>query len=98
MSEFSMPESAPVDLQKIDQSIAKLTPRQRAILAWMAHGSPNHEIAEHLSFSRKLIETECSRIFSILGVENRTAAAVFYALWENANTYNHRGNSLFTYR
>lgn len=78
-----MPEAAPIELETIKQSIAGLTKRQRAILAWIALGKSNAEIAEIIRYSGKLIEAECSRIFGKLGVGNRTTAAVSYALWQS---------------
>jgi DNA-binding NarL/FixJ family response regulator len=54
-----------------------LTERQVEVLAWVARGKTNAEIAEILSLKTGTIGKYLERIFPKLGVENRTAAASF---------------------
>lgn len=54
-----------------------LTQRQIEVLAWVARGKTNAEIARILSLKTGTIGKYLERIFPKLGVENRTAAASF---------------------
>lgn len=54
-----------------------LTTRQTEVLAWVAQGKTNAEIAKILGLKTKTIGKYLERIFPKLGVENRTAAASF---------------------
>jgi DNA-binding NarL/FixJ family response regulator len=54
-----------------------LTERQVEVLAWVARGKTNAEIAEILRLKTGTIGKYLERIFPKLGVENRTAAASF---------------------
>jgi DNA-binding CsgD family transcriptional regulator len=54
-----------------------LTKRQIEVMAWVARGKTNAEIAKILSLKTKTIGKHLERIFPKLGVENRTAAASF---------------------
>lgn len=58
-----------------------LTPRELEVLAMMAKGYTNAEIADEMFISPRTITTHCSNIFSKLEVKNR-AAAVALALTE----------------
>jgi DNA-binding NarL/FixJ family response regulator len=53
-----------------------LTPRERAVLAEIARGRSNREIARALSVSEKTVKTHVSAIFTKLGVADRTQAAL----------------------
>jgi DNA-binding CsgD family transcriptional regulator len=53
-----------------------LTRREAEVLAWVAHGKTNAEVAAILGTSPKTINKHLQRIYPILGVETRTAAAV----------------------
>lgn len=55
----------------------RLTERQIEVLAWVARGKTNAEIAKILSLKTGTIGKYLERIFPKLGVENRTAAASF---------------------
>ena len=61
------PESAP--------GAGNLTNRQRTILAHIAEGKTNAEIAQELLLSESSIRQETVRIFRALGVKNRALAA-----------------------
>jgi DNA-binding CsgD family transcriptional regulator len=52
-----------------------LTPRQAQILAYIAMGKTNGEIAIILETSRRTVEKHVEQILARLGVETRTAAA-----------------------
>jgi DNA-binding CsgD family transcriptional regulator len=53
---------------------ASLTPREREILAWVARGKSNHEIATILWLSPGTIRKHLDNIYAKLDVPNRTAA------------------------
>ncbi|MEO6715531.1 MAG: response regulator transcription factor [Mycobacteriales bacterium] len=53
-----------------------LTPREREVLAHIATGCRNHEIARRLGLSEKTIRNLTSSILCKLGVPDRTAAAL----------------------
>jgi DNA-binding CsgD family transcriptional regulator len=53
---------------------AQLTPREREILAWVARGKSNHEIATTLYVSPGTIKKHLDNIYAKLDVPNRTAA------------------------
>ena len=52
-----------------------LTRRQAEVLAWLAHGKANSEIASILEISPSTVARHLEASFATLGVETRTAAA-----------------------
>lgn len=60
---------------------AKLTTRETEVLALVADGLANKAIARSLSISEKTVKAHLTRIFSVLGVTDRTQAA----LWARDN-------------
>jgi DNA-binding response OmpR family regulator len=52
-----------------------VTRREAQVLAWIAHGKTNREIAQILDLSPRTVNKHLEQIFRKLGVENRTAAA-----------------------
>jgi DNA-binding NarL/FixJ family response regulator len=54
----------------------ELTDREREILAWIAEGNTNAEIAEKLIISMKTVRNHVSNIFSKLQVADRAQAAI----------------------
>jgi DNA-binding NarL/FixJ family response regulator len=58
-------------------SIDELTPRERDVLALIAKGHTNTEIADALFISGLMVKTHIGRIFTKLGLRDRAAAIVF---------------------
>ena len=55
---------------------ARLTAREREVLAELADGRSNREIARHFAVSEKTVKTHVSAILAKLGVQDRTQAAL----------------------
>jgi DNA-binding NarL/FixJ family response regulator len=55
----------------------RLTPRERDVLAAIARGRANREIARLLGLSEKTVKTHVSAILTKLGVQDRTQAALY---------------------
>lgn len=53
-----------------------LTEREADVLTWITNGKSNKEIAAVLEMSPRTVNKHLDRIFSKLGVENRTSAAI----------------------
>ena len=60
-----------------DSVFAALSGREREVLALMAEGLSNAEIAERLQISEKTVRNHASNIFDKLGVWSRAQAIVF---------------------
>jgi pimeloyl-ACP methyl ester carboxylesterase/DNA-binding CsgD family transcriptional regulator len=60
-----------------DPAFASLSPREREILALIAEGLGNAEVAERLSISDKTVRNHLSNVFDKLGVWTRAQAIVF---------------------
>ena len=52
----------------------QLTPRELEVLAWVAQGHPNKEIAERLAISQRTVKFHVSSIMGKMGAANRTEA------------------------
>ena len=68
------PAAVPADL-----SHYQLTPRELDVLAWIARGKTNRDIAEILGMSPRTVNKHLEHIFVKLGVETRAAAAALVA-------------------
>lgn len=62
---------------KIAESIARLTVREQEILALIAQGMLNKEIANELNITERTVKNHISNIFKKINVYDRTQAAVF---------------------
>ena len=60
-----------------DPAFAALSPRERQVLALMADGLSNTDIAERLQISDKTVRNHASNLFDKLGVWSRAQAIVF---------------------
>ena len=60
-----------------DSVFAALSARERQVLALMADGLSNADIAERLSISEKTVRNHASNLFDKLGVWSRAQAIVF---------------------
>jgi DNA-binding NarL/FixJ family response regulator len=65
-----------------DDGAAQLTPREHEILALIARGKTNSEIAEDLAISKATVQNYVSSIYTKLAIETRSQA-VLYALRSN---------------
>jgi DNA-binding NarL/FixJ family response regulator len=57
----------------------RLTRREWQILALVAEGWRNKEIAGHLHISPDTVKTHLTMVYLTLGVKNRAAAAAYFA-------------------
>jgi len=60
-----------------DRPDTGLTERERAVLALVGSGMPNKLIAMRLGISEKTVKAHLTRIFRVLGVTDRTQAALW---------------------
>lgn len=60
-----------------EEAIAKLTPREREVLALIGKGLSNREIGEHLIISEKTAKTHVANLLRRVGVKDRVAAAIY---------------------
>jgi DNA-binding NarL/FixJ family response regulator len=58
---------------------ATLTPREREVLALVADGLPNKQIARRLGIAEKTVKAHLTRVFAALDVTDRTQAALWVA-------------------
>jgi DNA-binding NarL/FixJ family response regulator len=61
--------------------VGALTAREREVLSLVAVGLPNKSIARRLTISEKTVKAHLTHIFTVLGVSDRTSAA----LWAQRN-------------
>ena len=63
-----------VGLQEGADEVAVLTPKERQVLAWVARGHSNREIAEGLFMAPGTVKTHLAHIYAKLGVKDRHEA------------------------
>lgn len=56
--------------------LAPLTPREREVIAWLARGKTDRDIAAILGCSHRTVQKHLQRAYEKLGVETRTAAVM----------------------
>lgn len=62
--------------QRVAHEFGRLTPRQREVLALIAEGLPNKEIARRLHIKEATTKIHAGALMRVLGVKNRTEAAL----------------------
>jgi len=60
---------------RLAEAYARLTRREKDVLAWVAEGKANAEIGQILATRTRTVAKHLEHIFTKLGVESRTAAA-----------------------
>jgi two-component system response regulator DevR len=70
--------------QSDTDKLAQLSAQERRVLAFVAEGKTNKEIAEQMGLSDKTVKNYLSNIFEKLQISRRSQAAVLYT--ENRNT------------
>lgn len=70
------PEAAEAMLSPSSEAVA-LTDREREVLALIAGGRSNREIARALDVAEKTVKTHVSNVLMKLGVQDRTQAALY---------------------
>ena len=58
-------------------SAGALSAREREVLSLVAVGLPNKSIARRLTISEKTVKAHLTRVFTVLGVRDRTSAALW---------------------
>jgi DNA-binding NarL/FixJ family response regulator len=61
-----------------DPTVDSLTPRERDVLALVAEGLANKQIARRLAISEKTVKAHLTRVFTALDVTDRTQAALWF--------------------
>jgi two-component system response regulator DevR len=69
-----------------DERLARLTGQERRILALIADGLTNRQIANELHLAEKTVKNYVSNLLAKLGMERRTQAAVFAARLETSGS------------
>ena len=65
-----------VTTNRHEEALSRLTPREREVLAMVARGLGNRQIAEHFVLSEATVKTHVGRLLSKLGLSSRAQAVV----------------------
>ena len=63
----------------MEQPFARLTQGELSVLALVANGFSNEEIAEYLSISEGTVKKRVGNLMMKLGLKNRTQLGVYFA-------------------
>jgi len=63
--------------RRLEGPAAGLSVREREVLAQVAEGLPNKTIARRLGISEKTVKAHLTRVYAVLGVTDRTSAALY---------------------
>lgn len=74
---LSTPSAAPTSYRG-NVIFHELTQREHQVLALVAHGWENKEIARELHISTFTVQNHLQKMYRTLGISNRTEAARFY--------------------
>ncbi len=69
--------SYPISSSGESTTESRLTRREREILHLIATGATNREVAEHLTISEGTVKNHLARLFSRLGLRDRTQAVIY---------------------
>lgn len=75
----------PVSDGAMPHAVDLLTERQRAVLAEVAQGYRNREIALRLKIGEQTVSSHLNTVFQRLGVQNRTQASLQYIAWAKSH-------------
>lgn len=76
-AEAAGPLTAPAAGQAESRGARSLTGRERQVLALLARGRSNREIAREFGVSEKTVKSHVSAVLAKLGVQDRTQAALY---------------------
>ena len=65
----------PSESVSAEDPLQEITPREREVLYWLAHGLTNMEISKRMILSEKTVKNHVSHMLKKLGVTDRTKAA-----------------------
>jgi DNA-binding CsgD family transcriptional regulator len=79
---YTLPFAVPVSARKgstraVPDADPLLTAQERKVLACLAAGLPNKEIAQRMCISQSTVKSHISSVFKKLGLTNRTEASVY---------------------
>jgi DNA-binding NarL/FixJ family response regulator len=68
--------SQPPERDDVADRLARLTPRQRAVLRLIGEGLTNRAIGDRLGLAEKTVKNNTSELLATLALDNRTQAAI----------------------
>lgn len=77
MRQFAAPSRAPIGLERGSRERSPLSQREREIVALVAQGFKNKEIAERIFISEQTVKNHLHNIFDKLGVSDRLELALY---------------------